>query len=201
MTLSSSTTLINPNNFINGANELIEHVTSGFDEFHEPANGRFAVYRQTIRGNTGYFLRNDGVGNFYKIKEFYRTEGTSGNPVENIRKLQDISGTVKLEGELVNLTNGLFFFNNSGNVSAYNITSGVWEIGSSISPFRSLQDKTVDNYNDLDQTMLATSDNDRNAYLSYDYSTNAFVKYNSIDKTFHALTSRSSGEQWILGIY
>lgn len=201
LNLASSTTLINPNNFINGANELVEHVTSSYDEFHEPLNGRFAVYRSTVRGNVGYFLRNDGVGNFYKLKEFYRTEGTSSNPVENIRKLQDISGTVKLEGELVNLTNGLFFFNNSGNVSAYNITSGVWEVGSSISPFRALQDKTVENYNDLDQSLLATSDNDRNAYLSYDYSTNAFVKYNSIDKTFHALTSRSSGEQWILGIY
>lgn len=201
LNLSSSTTLVNPNNFINGANELIDHVTSSFDEFHQPVNGRFAVYRQAVRGNTGYFLRNDGVGNFYKIKEFYRTEGTASNPIENIRKLQDISGTLKLEGELVNLTNGLFFFNNSGNVSAYNITSGVWEVGSSTSPFRALQDKSVDNYNDLDQTLLATSDNDRNAYLSYDYSTNAFVKYNSIDKTFHALTSRSSGEQWILGIY
>lgn len=194
-------TLINPNNFVNGANELIEHVTSEYDEYKQPLNGRFATYRETVRGNTGYFLRNDGVGNFYKIKEFYKTEGTSGSPVANIRKLQDMSGNVKLEGELVNLTNGLFFFNNSGNVSAYNISSGVWETGSSISPFRALQDKSINNYNDLDQTLLAVSDNDRNAYLSYDYSTNAFIKYNSIDKTFHSLSSRTVGDQWILGIY
>lgn len=199
--LQLPTPLINPDNFINGANELIEHVTSEYDMNKEPLNGRFATYRETVRGSTGYFLRNDGVGNFYKIKEFYKTEGTSVNPVNNIRKLQDMTGSVKLDGELVNLTNGLFFFNNSGNVSAYNITSGVWETGSSISPFRSLQDKNVDNYNNLDQTLLATSDNDRNAYLSYDYSTSAFIKYNSIDKTFHALSNRIVGEQWILGIY
>ena len=112
-----------------------------------------------------------------------------------------MSGNIKLEGELVNLTNGLFFFNNSGNVSAYNISSGVWETGSSVSPFRALQDKSINNYNDLDQTLLAVSDNDRNAYLSYDYSTNAFIKYNSIDKTFHSLSNRIVGDQWILGIY
>ena len=136
-------TLINPNNFINGANELIEHVTSEYDEYKQPLNGRFATYRETVRGNTGYFLRNDGVGNFYKIKEFYKTEGTSSSPVTNIRKLQDMSGNIKLEGELVNLTNGLFFFNNSGNVSAYNISSGVWETESSISPCSALQNRSI----------------------------------------------------------
>lgn len=201
LSLDSSSTFVNPTNFINGANELIQHVTSGYDEHQEPINGRFAVYRSTIRGNTGYFLRNDGVGSFFKIKEFYKTEGTASSPINNLRKLTDMAGTVKLEGELVNLNNGIFFFNNSGNISAFNVITNVWEIGSSTSPFRALQDKNVEGYGDLNQSLIATSDNDRNAYLSYDYSSNAFVKYNSIDKTFHGMTSRPSGEQWIIGIY
>ena len=200
MVLEDQINFINPNNFINGANEIIEHITSNYID-GEPENGRFAVYRSAVRNNTGYFLRNDGVGTFFKIKEFYRTEGTVDNPVTNIRKLQDVSGTVKLEGQLVNLNNGLFFFNNSGNISAYNVIDNKWEIGSSSSPFRALQDKSVSDYNNVDQTLLATSDNERNAYISYDYSTNAFVRYNSIDKTFYALNSRPSGNQWLMGIY
>jgi len=201
LSLDSPVELINPNNFINGANCLTQHVTSGYDGFGEPNNGRFAVYRSTTKDSTGYFLRNDGVGNFFKLREFYRTEGVSTDPVINIRKLQDMTGQVKAEGELVSLTNGLFFFNNSGNITAFNIIDGIWEVGNSTSPFKSFQDTTIEGYSSLEQTLMAVSDNERIAYLSYDYSPNAFIKYNSVDKTFYGLGTRPSGEQWIVGIY
>ncbi len=201
ISLGPSTNLVNPTNFLNGASELLEHVTSSYDMSGEPLSGRFAVYRSAKKNETGYLLRNDGVGNFFKIKEFYRTEGTSAEPVINIRKLIDMDGQVKTEGELVNLTNGLFFFNNSGNISAYNTMDGVWESGNSTSPFKSVQDTTVSGYDNRSNTLRATSDDDRNAYISFDYSSSAFVKYNSIDKTFSSLGARPEGEQWALGIY
>ena len=200
LTLESPVTLITTN-YINGADELVDHVTSGYDSFDEPNNGRFAVYRSAIKGSTGYFLRNDGVGSFYKIREFYRTEGVTGNPVVNIRKLQDMAGLAKTEGQLVELTNGMFFFNNTGSISAFNVVDNVWETGSSTSPFRAFQDSAVEGYSESDQSLLAASDGERIAYLSFDYSANAFVKYNSLDKTFYSMGSRPSGEQWVAGIY
>ncbi|RDJ35641.1 MAG: PKD domain-containing protein [Crenarchaeota archaeon] len=199
LSLDAPTTLTGVN-YLNGANELVNHVTSSYSA-GEPLNGRFAVYRSAVKDSTGYFLRNDGVGTFFKIKSFYRTEGVSDDPVVNIRKLQDIAGDVKTEGELVGLSNGVFFFNNSGNISAFNTVNGVWETGSSSSPFSMYQDTSVDDFSDTSNTLLAASDGDRNAYLSYDYSTSAFIKYNSVDQTFFGLNPRISGNQWIMGIY
>src|SRR5690606_27920130 len=110
----------------------------------------------------------------------YRTEGTeSSNPVINIRKLSDMTGPVKPEGQLVGLNNGLFFFNNSGNISAYNTVNGTWELGNSTAAFRSFQDTNVDDFIETTNSLLATSDGDTTAYISYDYSPNAFIKYNS----------------------
>jgi PKD repeat protein len=188
-------------NYVNGAEELREHVTSDYDGFGEPENGRFAVYRSTVRESTGYFLRNEGVGAFFKIRNFYRTEGTSATPVTNIRKLPDMAGQVKTEGELVALTSGIWFFNNSGNINAYNLVDGVWETANSTAAFRNYQDTTVDGYDDKSNTLIACSDGERNAYLSYDYSTTAFIKYNSVDFTFSLMTERPEGEQWLAGIY
>jgi hypothetical protein len=200
LTLETPITLNDPSNYINGANELISHVTSSYSS-GEPLNGRFAVYRSAIKDSTGYFLRNDGVGNFFKLRGFYRTEGVSTDPVINIRKLQDMTGTIKTEGELVGLTNGLFFFQNSGNISAFNTTNGVWETGNSTSPFTIYQDTSVDGFSETSNTLLAASDGDRIAYLSYDYSTSAFIKYNSIDQTFFGLNPRIAGTQWVMGVY
>jgi len=195
-------TLVSTDNYINGAQELINHVSSSYDISGEPLSGRFAVYRSAVKDSTGYFIRNDGVGNFFKLRNFYRTEGTeSTNPVINIRKMQDMSGPVKTEGELVGLNSGIFFFNNSGNISAFNVVNSTWEIGNSTAPFRTFQDINVNNFSDTDNKLLAASDGDHIAYLSFDYSPNAFTKYNSVDQTFSAVGQRVTGTQWIMGIY
>lgn len=188
----------------NGADELKQHVTSGYDGSGEPENGYFAVYRGCWKDNAGYFLRNDGVNPYFRIKSFYKTEGVVGDEFTSIKKLPDMEGPSKLEGQLVPLTNGVFFFNNSGNISAYNTTTGVWETGTPSSTslgFRSVQDTSVLGFDNLSHTLLASSDGDRIAYLSYDYSPNAFIKFNGQDITFTVITSRPSGEQFIMGTY
>jgi PKD repeat protein len=198
-----SETTIGSGNYVNGADDLKAHVTSGFTG-GEPDSGRFAVYRTTWKDSTGYILRNDGVGLFFRLKSFYKTEGTISDPFINIKKLNDLAGSAKAEGQLVSLASGIFFFNNSGSISAYNETTGVWETGgpSSFSlTFRSLQDSTVSDFGNTANTLLATSDEDRVAYLSYDYSANAFIKFNTTDMTFSGLGARPSGEQFVLGIY
>lgn len=200
--LSSST--FTSSNYSSGANELLTNVTSGYDGTGEPLDGRFSTYRSTWKDSNGYFVRNDGVGSFFRIKSFYRTEGVLGDEFQGIKKLPDMAGSTKLEGELVTLTNGVFFFNNSGSISAYNDSSGVWEVGgpsSNSSTFRSLQDTTISGFDNLENTLLATSDNDRIAYLSYDYSTNTLIKYNGTDSTFLNVGPRPDGEQWIMGVY
>jgi len=187
----------------NGADELREHATSGY-ESGEPENGYFAVYRGCWKDSSGYFARNDGVDPFFKIKSFYRTEGIVGSEFQTIKKLPDMAGPTKLEGQFVSLTNGVFFFNNSGNVSAYNTTTGSWETGgpslSSLS-FRSVQDISVLGFDNQAHTLLAASDDDRAAYLSYDYSPNAFIKFNGQDITFTVITARPTGEQFTMGVY
>lgn len=201
-TLTSTRINLNdPDNFINGASEILNNVTIGYDISEEPLNGRFSVYRTTQKDRTGYILRNDSVGTFFKLRDFYRTEGTSSDPVVNIKKLSDMTGSVKTEGELVGLSNGIFFFNNSGNVAAYNTVDGSWQIGNSVSPFKNFQDKGIEGYDDTSNSLMATSDKDHVAYISYDYSPNAFIKYNSVDLTFSGLTKRPDGEQFIMGIY
>jgi len=188
-------------NYTNGAEELMQHIST-YDA-GVPTNGYFAVYRSAWKDNAGYFVRNDSVGTFYRIKSFYKTEGTLSSPVQTIKKLADIDVT-KLEGELVALSTGVFFFNNSGTISAYNTTTNVWEnygpSSSSVS-FRSLQDFTVSGSDSLSNSLLAASDGDRNAYLSYDYSSNAFVKFNGASITFSSLGARPSKNQWQMGVY
>lgn len=199
LSLASPVTL-NASNFLNGAGELLENVTSDYDMSGEPSNGRFSVYRSTKKDSTGYIIRNDSVGDFFKLKEFYRTEGVSSDPVLNIRKLPDMP-QIKTEGQLVSLNNGIYFFNNSGSISAYNTTDQVWETATVTSPFKNFQDTLVDGYDDTANSLLAVSDNERNAYLSYDYSSNAFIKYNSVDFTFSMIGNRPDGDQWIMGLY
>lgn len=192
---------LDASNYLSGADELQENPTDSYTA-GEPDTGRFSVYRSAWKGQSGYFLRNDGVGEFFRIRSFYQTSGTLTESVLNITKLPDMTGTTKLEGQLVDMSNGLFFFNNSGNISAYNDSSGVWETGSSATTsFRNLQDSTVSDFDNLENTLLATSDGDRIAYLSYDYSTNAMIKFNGIDLTFTLLSSRPNGEQWAMGVY
>lgn len=182
-------------NYLNGASDLgdIPSING------EP---KWSVNRSAVKDNTGYILRNESVGLFFRLKHFYRTEGNSGEPVTNFRKIQDISGQIKTEGQLVSMTNGIFFFNNSGSVAAYNLIENKWEV-LSVNPniFKNFQDVVVDGYDNKGNTLLATSDGERVAYLSYDYSNKSFIKFSSIENTFTKLNPRPEGEQWLLTIY
>jgi PKD repeat protein len=202
-TLATSTTTLANSNYKSGASELQQNVAT-YDDSGDPNFGHFSVYRSTTKdGTTGYFARNSGVGNFFRIKSFYRTEGVLSEPLQDIRKMPDILGTTKLEGELVSLTSGVFFFNNSPNISAFDDVTSTWTTTGTNSgtTFSQLQDNTVPGFGSTAQPLLASSDNDRQVYLSYDYSPNAFMKFNETDLTFSSLGSRPEGEQWMMGVY
>ena len=190
-------------NFLNGAQELQENVAD-YDALGNATYGNFSTYRTAWKDNTGYIARNDGVGPFFRIKSFYRTEGTIGNQFINIRKLQDIQGSTKIEGQLTDLSAGVYMLNNSGAVSKYDPTNATWSTGGpgvNSLVYRNLQDTSVGGYDNPDKTLLVTSDKDKRAYLSFDFSANVFLKFSEIDLTFSSLGSRPSGDQWIMGIY
>lgn len=197
--------------FLNGAEELLQNVSefaTVADEPEFPAGtskfGDFSIYKTTTRDNTGFILRNDGVGPFFRIRSFYQTEGTVGDPFQSIRKLQDMQGPTRIEGELVNLSTGVFFINNSGSISTFNETTGVWTTGGpgiNSALYRSLQDTSIQGFDAPANRMLAASDNDRRAYISFDYSASAFMKFNEIDLTFSTLVSRPKGDQFMMGIF
>jgi PKD repeat protein len=193
------------NNFENGADELLSH-PSYFNENGVPTNGYFATYKTAWKDSTGYILRNSSVNEFYRISDFYKTVGNTSSPYNSITRLPDMTGIAKTEGELVALSTGVFFFNNSGEISAWNDTTLTWETGragSSSTSFRSLQDSGISGFDSKSNSLLAVSDSDRLAYLSYDYSTGAFIKFNATDLTFQKAgsTNRPSGSQLKLGIY
>lgn len=200
VTLTSTTSSIDAVNLKNGAVELQQHV-SNFDSSGVPEDGYFAVYRSSWKESTGYILRNNGVGAFFRIKSFYRTQGTLSDPFLDITKLNDMTGPAKVEGELVTLSNGVFFFNNTGTISAFNTESGTWEQGGTSVAFSSVQDTTVSGHNDPSNTLVAMSDEDRIVYLSYDYSPNAFIKFNGADTTFTNVGARPAGDQFMAGVY
>lgn len=190
-------------NYKNGADELQENEVT-YDISGEPTQGHMSVYRSAWYGDSGFFLRNQGTGSFFRVKSFYKTSGNTSEPFVDIRKLVDMTGTSKVEGQLVPLSSGVYFFNNSGAVSAYNPTTGVWTTGGpgiNSPQFRQIQDSTVIGYDNEDQQLLATSDGDKLAYLSFDYSTKAFIKFNETDTTFSSITSRPSGIQWNMTIF
>jgi PKD repeat protein len=197
-----SSSVLSAANYKNGADELMNNEVSY--NMGVPDQGHMSVYRSTWHNDTGYFLRNEGVGSFFRIKSFYKTSGVSSEPFMDIRKLPDMAGAARVEGQLVSLSQGVYFFSNSGAVSAYNPTSGIWGIGgpgANSSAFRLLQDTTVVGFDDANQTLLAASDNDRVAYLSFDYSPKAFIKFNETDTTFSSVTSRPAGTQWQMAIF
>lgn len=211
--VTPSNVLLTSSSYSNGADELKENSLSGYQNINTspdyphsigyPDLGHLSVYRSATKGTTGFILRNDVLGPMLKIKNFYKTEGTIGSPFQTIKKLQDIVGTAKTEGELLALSGGVYFFNNSGAISQYNDSSGVWFTTTSSSnvSFRKLQDLNVSNYANENNSLLAASDKDHRAYLSYDYSPNSFIKFNEIDITFSALGYRPEGEQWLMGIF
>lgn len=201
--LTPENTTLSSSNFLSGAQDLEENVAE-FDSLGDAIYGHFSVYRTAWKDRTGYLAKNDGVGPFFRLKSFYRTEGTVGVPFTNIRKLQDIQGSTKLEGQLTDLSAGIYMLNNSGAVSKYDTSAGVWTTGGpgiNSLLYRNLQDTSVVGYDDQSKTLLVTSDKDKRAYLSFDYSPNTFLKFSEIDLTFSTLGSRPSGNQWIMGIF
>lgn len=189
--------------FENGADELLEH-PSVYDVSGVATNGYFASYRTAWKDSTGYILRNSSVNEFYRLSNFYKTKGTVSSPFNTITKLPDMTGSIKTEGQLVTMVNGIFMFSNSGEICAWNDTSMVWEVGqanSSSLSFMSLQDSSVSGFDDRSNTLLAASDKDRMAYLSYDYSTKAFIKFNGTDLTFSTTKYRPNGIQFKMGVY
>jgi len=98
----------------------------------------------------------------------------------------------------------LYFFDNSGSVSAYKPDTDTWQVGGpglNSLAFREFQDTTKSNYNSLDNTLVACSDNDHAAYLSFDYSNDAFIKFNDVTLTFSKLPKRIDNSQWNSNIF
>lgn len=194
-------------NYLNGADELMQNEVS-FDGSGNSKQGNMSVYRSCWSQNTGYLLRNEGVGIFFRLLSFYSSVGTVSDPFINLTKLPDMAGLASPEGELVALSQGIFFFNNSGSINAYNTTSGVWEtsggspIGATNSAgFQAFQDTSVSGFSSLSNTLLIAGDGNSTAYLSYDYSNKTFLRFSSIDLTFSSVTARPSGNQWLMGIW
>jgi hypothetical protein len=59
----------------------------------------------------------------------------------------------------------------------------------------------VNGFESPSNTLLTASDGDRRAYLSYDYSTRSFLKFEQVTKTFSLLGTRPAGEQFFMGVY
>lgn len=187
----------NDSNYINGADELQQNVGLG-------TYGDFCVYRSCWKDHSGFIVRNDGAGSYYRLKSFYRTEGTLTEEFQYIRKLPDMPGSMKLDGQLVPLNGGIYFFSNSGEFVVWNDVTNVWAVGSpsaTSNPFRSLQDQSVPTFDNADNSLVAAGDGDRRAFLSFDYSNKVFIKFNEATLSFTSLGSRPSGEQFLMGIY
>lgn len=201
--LSLSSITFPVSNYKNGANELINNEVA-FDVDGLSEQGEMSVYRSTWHNDAGYLLRNEGVGDFFRLKSFYKTSGNSAEPFLEIRKLPNVAGNSRTEGQLTSLSQGVYLFSNSGSVAAYNPISGVWATGGpgiNSSSFRSLQDSDVLGFDEGDQSLLVASDNDKLAFLSFDYSNKTFIRFNELDTTFSSVSSRPIGEQWQMSIF
>lgn len=187
----------NIGSFKNGAEDILDYSVS--DEY--------SYYRSTWKDGSGYILSNVSGGDYFRIRNFYKTSGTVSNLITDITKINDMSGPIKSEGQLVSLSSALYFFNNSGSISIFNTTTGAWTTGGpgvGSTAFKSLQDTNVDKFDDINQTLFAVSDEDHNVYISYDYSPKSFIKFNDIDLTFRYLGQRPGSyeeKQWLSTIY
>jgi hypothetical protein len=102
------------------------------------------------------------------------------------------------------MSSGIFFLNNSGSVSRFLTTETVWQTGGpgvNSLLYRNLQDTSVTGFDDSANTAHCVSDSDHRAYLSFDYSDSAFLKFNELDLTFSSLGNRPSGQQFLMGVY
>lgn len=192
---SVTTTAYTSGSYLNGAAELNQNPDS------VPS-----TYRSTFQSGTGFLARNDaGPGGFFRISSFYTAGGVLSNYIQSFLKVADIPGTTKTELELVALSGGIYVFNNSGEVALYNPNANTWSTGGpgvGSAAFRSLQDATVTGFADLSQPLRAASDGGHRAYISFDYSANAFIKFDETNLTFSSLGSRpNSNEQFLMSVY
>jgi len=211
---SSNNSTMQGSNYKNGANELAAN-TLDFD-YSNLSKGYFSVYRSTWHDDAGYLLRNEG-GLFYRISSFYKTSGNTSEPFVDIRKISDMPGS-RVEGSLVSLSQGVYFFNNSGSVVAYSPITGSWVSGgpgTTSSLFRSLQDTSGVGFDAADKTLISTSDGGSLAFLSYDYNPTSenptfgdkcFIKFNEADMSFKSIVNRPSRssqsiKQWQMYIF
>lgn len=204
VTTASSPSFDNTN-LLSGAIELTQNVST-YNSEGVTNYGHMSIYRAAVKDSIGYLARNDSViaTNFFRIRSFYRFEGTVGSPFQVFRKLQDIQGPTKTECSLTDLTTGIYVLNNSGSVSAWNDTTETWGTGgpgvNSVA-YRSLQDTAVNGFDSPENTLMLTSDSDRRAYISFDYSNNSFLKFSQIDLTFSSLGARPEGTQFLMEVY
>ena len=195
---------LSASDFISQATMLQQNATSGFSSGGVSDYGYFSSYRQALRDDTYYIIKNDKVGANFRIYSFFSTYQDPTVWLGGFKKLPDILGPTKTEGQLVNMQSGIYFFNNTGAVSAFDTDLGVWRTGGpglNSVDFLKVQDVDTLNYDDESNNLLACSDGSNNTYLSYDYSPNSFVKFNDLDLTFTKLTSRPEGTQWNIGTY
>jgi PKD repeat protein len=190
---TSSETLLDEYCFINGAEEVRFNSTT-FNEQGHPIDGHFSSYRTAWRNQTGYLLKG--------MKNFYKTDGMIGSPFQSLKKLTSVPGDVK-NGQLVSLSSGVYLFNNSSMPFVYKEETATWQVAGSSNPglFRTLQDNKVVGFDDLGNNLLAASDGDKKAYLSFDYSHNSFLRFNESDLTFSSVGKRPQGQQWLMGIF
>lgn len=188
-----------------GGNEIIpDLIPTTCEDPGATQKDYFTVSRSVWKDGSGYILRNQGQGKYFRLRSFYKTSGITSNEFTGIKKINDLSGPTKSEGQLVSMSEGVFLFNNSGSISVYNTNTLSWSTGgpgTNSSEFRSLQDVSKDYFDNNNQTLLAASDQDHNSYLSYDYSESSFIKFNDIDLTFKYIGSRPEGTQWQLRFY
>jgi len=202
-TMAVSSETLQSSNYRNGAIELQSNMVT-FDLSGNPNEGHMSVYRTAWHNDTGYILRNDAVGDFFRIRSFYKTSGNTSEPFVDIKKLTDMGGSARTEGELISLSQGVYFFNNSGSVVAYGDSSNTWTTsgpGINSAGYRALQDTSVSTFANTSNTLIATSDGDKTAYLSFDYSTKGFIKFSEIDTTFSYVSNRPAGNQWQMYIF
>ena len=202
VTNTVDTATLSAGDFVGNASELLSNAA----EFSGgvAVYGNFSAYRYAWKNRKGYILKNNAVGTFFQIKSFFASYEDANYAVAGFIKLPDILGPIKYEGQLVNLSSGLFFFNNTGAISSFDVTTNVWKTGGpglNSAEFTSLQDTTVQNYDSEFNTLLASSDNDRRAYLSFDYSADSYIKFNDLDLTFTKLPARPTGNQWNFGYF
>jgi PKD repeat protein len=177
-------------NYKNGAHDLILN-PDVFDKDYNTENGHFSAYRTAWKNNTGYILRNSLLGEDFSFQHFYRTEGTVGQPFLNLVKLPDLPGENHKDGDLAALSNGVYFFNNSGMTYCYGSSTGTWEL---ITPHNKVA------INELDG-LMATSDSDTKAYLTLDGMNNSFIRFNELDMSYTTLNHKPAGKQWHITLF